>query len=66
VAGCRSIVRCRRRRDRRLEPAHQWHAFIMITLAFAQMLYYFFVSLEAYGGDDGISLFARNTFPGMI
>ena len=39
--------------------------FIMITLAFAQMLYYFFVSLEAYGGDDGISLFARNTFPGM-
>ena len=39
--------------------------FIMITLAFAQMLYYFFVSLEAYGGDDGISLFARNTFPGL-
>jgi branched-chain amino acid transport system permease protein len=35
--------------------------FIMITLAFAQMLYYFFVSLEAYGGDDGISLFSRNT-----
>ena len=28
--------------------------FIMITLAFAQMLYYLFVSLEAYGGDDGI------------
>ena len=39
--------------------------FIMITLAFAQMLYYFFVSLEAYGGDDGISLFARNRLPGM-
>ncbi len=39
--------------------------FIMITLAFAQMLYYFFVSLEAYGGDDGISIFARNTFPGL-
>jgi branched-chain amino acid transport system permease protein len=39
--------------------------FIMITLAFAQMLYYFFVSLEAYGGDDGISLFARNTVPGI-
>jgi branched-chain amino acid transport system permease protein len=39
--------------------------FIMITLAFAQMLYYFFVSLEAYGGDDGISLFARNTIPGI-
>ncbi len=39
--------------------------FIMITLAFAQMLYYFFVSLEAYGGDDGISLFSRNMFPGV-
>mgnify|MGYP001813747537 FL=1 len=39
--------------------------FIMITLAFAQMLYYFFVSLEAYGGDDGISLFSRNTLPGV-
>lgn len=37
--------------------------FIMITLAFAQMLYYFFVSLEAYGGDDGLSLFSRNTAP---
>lgn len=37
--------------------------FIMITLAFAQMLYYFFVSLEAYGGDDGLSLFSRNTLP---
>ena len=39
--------------------------FIMITLAFAQMLYYFFISLEAYGGDDGISLFARNTLSGI-
>ena len=29
------------------------------------MLYYFFVSLEAYGGDDGISLFSRNTFAGL-
>ena len=39
--------------------------FIMITLAFAQMLFYFFISLEAYGGDDGLSLFSRNTFPGL-
>jgi branched-chain amino acid transport system permease protein len=39
--------------------------FIMITLAFAQMLYYFFISLEVYGGDDGLSLFERNTLPGM-
>ncbi len=37
--------------------------FIMITLAFAQMLYYLFVSLETYGGDDGISLWSRNSFP---
>lgn len=39
--------------------------FIMVTLAFAQMLYYFFVSLETYGGDDGLSLFSRNVFPGI-
>jgi hypothetical protein len=25
----------------------------MITMAFAQMAYYFFVSLDYYGGDDG-------------
>lgn len=35
--------------------------FIMITLAFAQMGYYFFVSLAKYGGDDGLSLYARNS-----
>jgi len=34
--------------------------FIMITLAFAQMMYYVFVSLKAYGGDDGLSLPARS------
>ena len=39
--------------------------FIMITLAFAQMLYYLFVSLEAYGGDDGLSLWSRNRLPGL-
>lgn len=39
--------------------------FIMITLAFAQMIYYFFVSLEKYGGDDGLSLYSRSTFPGL-
>jgi branched-chain amino acid transport system permease protein len=37
--------------------------FIMITLAFAQMLYYFFVGLERYGGDDGLSIFSRNRLP---
>ena len=39
--------------------------FIMITLAFAQMLYYFFVSLEVYGGDDGLSIAERNSLPGL-
>jgi branched-chain amino acid transport system permease protein len=34
--------------------------FIMITLAFAQMLYFFFVSLKVYGGDDGLILRRRN------
>lgn len=37
-------------------------AFIMITLAFAQMFYYLFVSLKPYGGDDGMSLEARSNF----
>jgi branched-chain amino acid transport system permease protein len=35
--------------------------FIMITLAFAQMMYYIFVSLKTYGGDDGLSMPARST-----
>ncbi len=39
--------------------------FIMITLAFAQMLYFFFVSLEAYGGDDGLSMYGRSRIPGF-
>jgi branched-chain amino acid transport system permease protein len=39
--------------------------FIMITLAFAQMLFFFFISLETYGGDDGLSLYARNGLPGL-
>jgi branched-chain amino acid transport system permease protein len=35
--------------------------FIMITLAFAQMLYYVFVSLKSYGGDDGVTLAQRSS-----
>jgi branched-chain amino acid transport system permease protein len=35
--------------------------FIMITLAFAQMIYYLFISLKAWGGDDGLSLAMRST-----
>ncbi len=39
--------------------------FIMITLAFAQMAYFFFISLISYGGSDGLSLYNRNKFPGL-
>lgn len=39
--------------------------FIMITLAFAQMIYYFAVSWPAYGGEDGLSISMRNAFPGV-
>ena len=37
--------------------------FIMITLAFTQMLYYLGISLEVFGGDDGMRLKARSRFP---
>jgi branched-chain amino acid transport system permease protein len=40
--------------------------FIMITLAFTQMLYYLGISLEEYGGDDGMRLKAKSQFPGLI
>lgn len=39
--------------------------FIMITLAFAQMLYYFALSWPTYGGEDGLPFYVRNAFPGM-
>jgi branched-chain amino acid transport system permease protein len=35
--------------------------FIMITLAFAQMVYYLVNSMKAYGGDEGLSLPSRAT-----
>jgi branched-chain amino acid transport system permease protein len=41
-------------------------AFIMITLAFAQMLYYLGISLETYGGDNGMRLAGRSEFGGVI
>jgi branched-chain amino acid transport system permease protein len=34
--------------------------FIMITLAFAQMVYYLFVSMKSWGGDDGMNLASRS------
>ncbi|APE45706.1 branched-chain amino acid ABC transporter permease (plasmid) [Sulfitobacter alexandrii] len=39
--------------------------FIMVTLAFGQMLYYFAISWPAYGGEDGLSIYVRNGFPGL-
>mgnify|MGYP003116462538 FL=1 len=39
--------------------------FIMITLAFGQMLYYFTIGWPAYGGEDGLSIYVRNGFPGL-
>ena len=39
--------------------------FIMITLAFGQMFYFFAISWPAYGGEDGLSIYIRNDFPGL-
>ncbi len=39
--------------------------FIMITLAFGQMAYFFAISWPAYGGEDGLSIYVRNGFPGL-
>lgn len=35
--------------------------FIMITLAFAQMVYFIFVGLKEYGGEDGLSMAGRSS-----
>lgn len=40
--------------------------FIMITLAFSQMLYFATQSLEKYGGDDGLTLWSRSEFSGLL
>jgi branched-chain amino acid transport system permease protein len=36
--------------------------FIMITLAFAQMIYYVAIGLDRYGGDDGLTIYKRSQF----
>ncbi|HEU5273673.1 MAG TPA: branched-chain amino acid ABC transporter permease [Xanthobacteraceae bacterium] len=36
--------------------------FIMITLAFAQMIYYVATGLDDYGGDDGLTIYRRSQF----
>ena len=40
--------------------------FIMITLAFAQMVYYVAIGLDRYGGDDGLTIYKRSNFGGLI
>ncbi|KAF3998178.1 branched-chain amino acid ABC transporter permease [Glaciimonas immobilis] len=37
-------------------------AFIMITLAFAQMFYFLVVGLREYGGDDGLPISSQSNF----
>ena len=38
----------------------------MITLAFAQMAYYIVSGLARYGGDDGLTIYKRSDFGGLI
>jgi len=40
--------------------------FIMITLAFAQMVYYVAIGLDRYGGDDGMTIYKRSQFGTVI
>jgi branched-chain amino acid transport system permease protein len=40
--------------------------FIMITLAFAQMAYYIAAGMARYGGDDGLTIYKRSEFGGLI
>ena len=39
--------------------------FLMITLAFAQMLFFLFSSISLYGGSDGMTVRRRNELPGL-
>jgi branched-chain amino acid transport system permease protein len=40
--------------------------FIMITLAFGQMIYYVAAGLDRYGSDDGLTIYRRSQFGGLI
>ena len=37
--------------------------FIMITMAFSQMVFFTFLSMEEYGADDGLVIYSRSEFP---
>ena len=39
--------------------------FIMITMAFGQMMFFAIVSMETYGGDDGLTIYQRSELPLM-
>jgi len=39
--------------------------FIMITMAFGQMVFFAIVSIETYGGDDGLTIYERSSMPLM-
>lgn len=39
--------------------------FIMITLAFAQMVFFALIAVKAWGGNDGLPLDARSVLPGL-
>ena len=40
--------------------------FIMVTLAFAQMVYFVSIGLDAYGGEDGLILSRRSQFGDLV
>ena len=40
--------------------------FIMITMAFSQMVFFIFLSLEEYGADDGLVIYSRSEFPAWL
>ncbi|WP_339634844.1 branched-chain amino acid ABC transporter permease [uncultured Sneathiella sp.] len=40
--------------------------FIMITMAFSQMLYFSAVGVETYGADDGLTIYSRSDMLGLI
>ena len=40
--------------------------FIMITLGFAQVIYYVAVGLDRYGGDDGLTIYSRSQFVDLV
>ena len=50
-----------------LEPRrHPRRHIIMITLAFREIAYYVASGLSRYGGDDGLTIYKRSTFGGLI